>query len=400
MKRRARSLRVASTWGEIGIDGGSIRGRVFMVRFLRLPSIASVAAAFFCFRVEVLLDDRRAMWADAYMAQRPATPGATVFMRLVHLDARNVSNSDLDTNTQRPLRWNGRPCLKKFLSVPGLRSTACLARPILKYPKPVPFGIVAVAIVFIRNVILRYESITHTRHHCPLTAATSKRIYTLRMPRQPKFIHPVRHLRNTIAEAHGHMISQPAFAALVGTSPATIQSVELGRMKLSPALARRIAVLFGADARSLMKKTGKPKSWRGQVISSGWVRNSRIPDMPKHQQERFCGILLTATEAVLVAANAPNKKRFEPVMTSLRQWIAMAVKEFALEGEWRKALATLEAQGRAAAANLSEWKKALAGLEAQGRASAANIEQWKQALATLEGQGRASAENMEPWILA
>src|SRR6266446_2684577 len=130
------------------------------------------------------------------------------------------------------------------------------------------------------------------------------------MPRKPKFIHPVRALRQAVGEAKGHTISQPAFAAMIGTSPATIQSVELGRLRLSPALARRIAIGFSADARSLMKAKGKPRDWMGRIYTADSCRASKVADIPQAAADALGECLLKGVEGLLLAANAPNKKRF------------------------------------------------------------------------------------------
>lgn len=143
---------------------------------------------------------------------------------------------------------------------------------------------------------------------------------------------------------------------MVGTSPATIQSVEIGRLQLSPALARRIGISFGADATSLMKRTGKPKDWKGRAYSVEWCRGSRINDIPSHAANKLSDCLLVGTEALLQAANAPNKKRYHAVMTSLREWLVMTMEEFNLKAEWRKALSALVAKRRGALpVNLEAW---------------------------------------------
>src|SRR5687767_11224773 len=74
----------------------------------------------------------------------------------------------------------------------------------------------------------------------------------------PKFIHPIRAVRSAVGEANGARLSQSAFARLVGTRPATIQNIELGRLGLSPSLANRICVATGADPYSLLDQRGRP----------------------------------------------------------------------------------------------------------------------------------------------
>jgi DNA-binding XRE family transcriptional regulator len=66
------------------------------------------------------------------------------------------------------------------------------------------------------------------------------------MPRKPKFIHPVRQVRNCL----GH--TQPSFAKLIGCSPPTIQRIESGTLPLSRKLAISILEATGADPVSLL----------------------------------------------------------------------------------------------------------------------------------------------------
>lgn len=67
------------------------------------------------------------------------------------------------------------------------------------------------------------------------------------MPRQPKFNHPLRKIR--IATG----LSQPVFAALIGVSEATVQSIELGRLEMSNELAIKVQIQTGCSLTSTIR---------------------------------------------------------------------------------------------------------------------------------------------------
>ena len=157
-----------------------------------------------------------------------------------------------------------------------------------------------------------------------------------------------------IGEAKGRVVSQKEFAKIIGTSPATIQSVELGRLNLSHSLARRIGATFSADPASLLKKTGSPLDWLGRPYRPEWFKNSMVADIPQAHADKLSQQLLAGVEAVLMASNAPSKKRFHAVMTSLREWIQTASKDFGLSDEWKRALAELRSQ-RSLAVNIQDF---------------------------------------------
>lgn len=156
------------------------------------------------------------------------------------------------------------------------------------------------------------------------------------MPKQPKFIHPVRAVRQAVGDSLGKKLTQPAFAKMVGVSAATIQSVELGRLALSVTLANRIYVATGAEPRSLMKKGNKPRDVSGRPYTglSFTFSNSFNSWLSKNIQVRECA--RAQLEALLEAANFPAKKRLLPVLVSFDQWLQTTRKEFGLEQERSK----------------------------------------------------------------
>lgn len=150
------------------------------------------------------------------------------------------------------------------------------------------------------------------------------------MPKRPKFIHPVRAVRQTVGDSLGKKLTQPAFAKMVGVSGVTIQSVELGRLALSVTLANRIFVATGAEPRSLMKKGNKPRDvygrpYTGRTFTFSNSFNSRVAE--NIQVRELAGAQL---EALLDAASSPAKNRLLPVLVSFDQWLQTTRKEFCL----------------------------------------------------------------------
>lgn len=72
------------------------------------------------------------------------------------------------------------------------------------------------------------------------------------MPRPPKFIHPVRTLRQELKK------SQEQFAKMVGISASLLKKIELGQRNMSETLSLRIMSATGVTETSILKKTGKP----------------------------------------------------------------------------------------------------------------------------------------------
>ena len=133
-----------------------------------------------------------------------------------------------------------------------------------------------------------------------------------------------------MSEAVGHTISQSAFAKIVGASSATIQSVELGRLKVSPSLARRIAVACKVAPASLMAKRGKPKDYTGAIYTADSYRNWRTAVLSAEGLKLITDYLADFLKLLFAAANAPNKSRAFALLESFREWFDGAQKEFDL----------------------------------------------------------------------
>lgn len=147
----------------------------------------------------------------------------------------------------------------------------------------------------------------------------------------------------------GRTLSQPAFAKMVGTSAATIQSVELGRLPLSRSLALRIANAFWANPESLMKRHGKPKAADRTPYSVEFFKHVSSHELPQTIVKDITEELLDIVEGVLLAANTPTRKRFWPVAAGLREWILETTTEFGLKDQVSRVLADLPQHQKALA---------------------------------------------------
>ena len=151
------------------------------------------------------------------------------------------------------------------------------------------------------------------------------------MPKQPKFIHPVRAVRQAVSKAQGKHLSQPAFANLVGTSAATIQSIELGRLTPSVELANRICAATGAEPQSLLKRDGKARDIFGRSYSPESWGITKCKIWPPSAVEDIRTRAVSYLNALMLAADSPGKQRLYPVLFSFDQWLQNTRKEFGLE---------------------------------------------------------------------
>jgi len=97
------------------------------------------------------------------------------------------------------------------------------------------------------------------------------------MPRNPKKIHPVRKIRNAAS------LTQAQLASLVGVSKDYIQSIEIGRAPMLPAIALKIARQTGC---ALSTETKKDGSHRYAVTSYAVSYDDAHPFIP-YTKETF-----------------------------------------------------------------------------------------------------------------
>ncbi len=133
-------------------------------------------------------------------------------------------------------------------------------------------------------------------------------------------------------------LTQPEFARIVGVSGPAIQSIELGRLQISPRLARRIAYTFGLIPGSFEKRRRIPRCILGGLpytpeSYSQW--QSQMRDGAGKGLDAFLSPLtLRAAELALLAAS--DRQRFIPVFSSLRTWIEDTMRDFGLEDTMKR----------------------------------------------------------------
>jgi transcriptional regulator with XRE-family HTH domain len=182
------------------------------------------------------------------------------------------------------------------------------------------------------------------------------------MPRAPKFVHPLRAVREAVNK------SQPEFAKMFGVSGSFIQAIELGQRNLSDELADAIMLRLGVDAESLKRKRGLPVSLIGLNKAEFLLQSERSDDLEKvypfvmrhedykalekvrDQGERFRRSVVFWQETIVPAWKsehwqvrdalenklrllfeaAERENKYHAVAMRLSRWIEDAVNEFRL----------------------------------------------------------------------
>lgn len=148
-------------------------------------------------------------------------------------------------------------------------------------------------------------------------------------------------------------MSQERFAAEIGVSPDSIDSIEIGRMALTPKMARRITVATGAQLGTTkyvwpsMRASWHP--FTDGTVRSGW-RNKEHPSnaytietfkyhqtkfqtSPKAAEEQLAEIVEQGLRPLFIAASKPSKGakyRLPALVLELEDWIQEAEAKFKL----------------------------------------------------------------------
>lgn len=145
------------------------------------------------------------------------------------------------------------------------------------------------------------------------------------MPKKPKFIHPVRSLREIIREVNSSM-SQAKFARLVGVSEPLINAIEAGQRRVTPFIARKISLATGSSAESLIQKRGKPETLYRLKYTAKAFQQWKAPtsddqgkDLRKAALEEDCYRAVNSVDKLLKAAEEQGK--FSQVHLDLSYWI-------------------------------------------------------------------------------
>jgi transcriptional regulator with XRE-family HTH domain len=140
---------------------------------------------------------------------------------------------------------------------------------------------------------------------------------------------------------------QPEFAATVGVSKDAVVSWENGRNELSASFARRIALITGASATSLMEGEGELKTERPPRVpytleEYEWHRKKIWGPTPEACARRHLGIAADTLELLLMAAAKTGAEtgptHLPGVMDSFNQWCKQTAVDFELEPALESAL--------------------------------------------------------------
>jgi hypothetical protein len=154
------------------------------------------------------------------------------------------------------------------------------------------------------------------------------------MPRPPRFIHPIRRVRDAIAEAEGKPVSQTTFAGWLGVSRIAIAKIENGTLGLSEDLARRIHGLTGAVMPSgvIADNLGdcygeidgddySPESWRQWKAHLARLKEASPDDLA-------AGLIQSVR---LLAMAAAEKNRFSDASAQLYDAMRKVIEDLGLE---------------------------------------------------------------------
>jgi hypothetical protein len=103
-------------------------------------------------------------------------------------------------------------------------------------------------------------------------------------------------------------------------------------------------VATGADPYSLLAKRSKPLDIFGRPYGPESFGITKYQQWPEDQFERARKSALVYLEALLSAANSPQKKRFLALLLSFDNWLQTARREFGLEAESVRQLCELTQQ--------------------------------------------------------
>lgn len=213
------------------------------------------------------------------------------------------------------------------------------------------------------------------------------------MPRQPKFIHPVRHIRMCAK------LTQPNFARAVGMSASSLQAIELGKRGakygIDPRVAVRISARFGVKSGTFERRglvpldlTEAPYSSDspGRALALSAREKSTGRELYRRKQ------ILVFVDLLLLAASRAN--RFEACRWALVSWAVGALVDFDLKKHHEKAYRSAETVDWALAVQCrkrtAELRKKIESMKGPSekietvKVSGGIVGEWEAQLARLE----------------
>jgi transcriptional regulator with XRE-family HTH domain len=144
------------------------------------------------------------------------------------------------------------------------------------------------------------------------------------MPKNPKFIHPVRQVRTCLGR------SQAAFAKMLGCSTIAIQRIENGSLTLSAKLANAMMEATGADPVSLRSgPTGRALDMFGSEYSKK-AYDFYHSALPCDEEEfRYLALHLSHyIQLMLIASNRANHLKMRAVFGEIQESFAKTAEDF------------------------------------------------------------------------
>ena len=143
------------------------------------------------------------------------------------------------------------------------------------------------------------------------------------MPRHNTHHSTLATLRAAVSAFQGRQCTQSNFATMAGCAPVSIQKIELGQLRLSERLARRIAERTGASAEWLLKgrPTSHPQDAHGRRLTrETWLLHKE--DLREGRQARLrlaVNVAAAVPSLASVAASAAKAGRLDIFAADLRE---------------------------------------------------------------------------------
>jgi transcriptional regulator with XRE-family HTH domain len=145
------------------------------------------------------------------------------------------------------------------------------------------------------------------------------------MPRKPKFMHPLRVVR----QATG--LSQAAFGRKVGRSAETIEKMENGKKTIPPDVNYRIRLATGVL--TVMSKTDKPLDYAGEPYTQksytewcGYLKETEC-----RNSEYWCNEMQLRLEVMFQAASRPGVDKVQMLYATLEEWLCTTAEKLNLK---------------------------------------------------------------------
>jgi transcriptional regulator with XRE-family HTH domain len=170
------------------------------------------------------------------------------------------------------------------------------------------------------------------------------------MPRKPKFMHPLRVVREATK------LSQAAFGRLVGCKAVTIERLENGKLKIGNPMHERIRGATGVL--TVMSIMDKPVDYQGnpytQKSFAEWCEYCK--ETESRNSDFWCKEMQVRLAVMFEAASRPTVNKVQMLYAKLEEWLCDTAEELSLKASIE---AVLKEQQWTVSKTLSygEWRK-------------------------------------------